>query len=267
MEKKLLIFLAGVLFLALSVASNASSSKWTLKLTSEQVQTELSLEEITNLPFEETIRRGSIYKGVLLRVLLAHKGIDIGEIEYVEITASDGYRVKYNRKLAKSFNVILAYEKNGSLLSEEKEGKIRAIVTGGRSAMQIKFVERILVKTGSWRLTLISDEQEKEYNLSELQEMPSERVSSDSRVYRGVSLMTFLKRAGIDIEAIKAVEVIAADNYAVNYKQEMILQGKIILAYEMDGAPLPEKMGRLRCVFPGKDKKMQVKKVERIIVK
>jgi len=264
-RREFLAFSIGVC-LILGAVNIAISSEWTLKLGDEQKQSEFSLNEIKSLPTAEAVRRNVTYKGVPLRVLLAHGGIDIGKIEYVEIVASDGYKVKYDGKLAKSFNVILAYEKDGSLLSEEKEGKVRVIVPGGRSAMQMKFVERIFVRTGSWRLTLISDEQEREYSLSELQKMPGKKLNSDSRVYKGVSLRMFLKRAGIDIEKIKTVKVVAIDNYAVNYEQVMVLQGKVILAYEMDGAPLPEKMGILRCVFSGEDKKMQVKKVERIIV-
>jgi DMSO/TMAO reductase YedYZ molybdopterin-dependent catalytic subunit len=133
--------------------------------------------------------------------------------------------------------------------------------------MQIKSVERIFVKTGKWRLTLISHEQEREYTLSELRKMPGQELNFNSRTYRGVSLRTFLEKVGIDIEKVKIVKVTVADNYGVDYDRAAILEDRVILAYEMDGMPLPEKMGIVRCIFLNGDKKMQVKMVERIIVK
>jgi len=264
MKRGLLAFAIGVFFV-LSMASSGISSEWALKLGTDEAQVDFSLSQLKDLPASEAQRHGFTYKGVLLRDFLTHAGIDIGKIEYVEIVASDGYKVKYDRKLARSFKVILAYEKGGLSLPE-KEGKIRAIVPGGRSATQVKSVEKIFVKTGKWRLTFISNKQEKEYTLSELQKIPSEELSFSSKTYRGVSLITFLEKAGINIEKVKTVEVISADNYRINYEQTAILNDRVILAYEMDGMPLPEKMGTVRCVFSGEDKKMQVKMVERIIV-
>jgi len=144
MKKRFLMFVAGVFFVigAATVVSAVSSEEWTLKVES---QAEFNIDEFKALPTAETERQGFTYKGVLLRDFLTYAGIDVDKIEYVELVASDGYSVRYEGELVRSSNVILAYEKNGSSLSE-KEGKVRAIVVGGRSAMQIKAVEMISVK-------------------------------------------------------------------------------------------------------------------------
>jgi len=141
-RKKLLVFAIGVFFLLVLSSSMPCSGEWSLKLTA---QAEIKLDELKDLPAVEAQRHDSTYKGVLLRDFLTYVGIDVEKVEYVELVASDGYRVRYEAELVKSSKVVLAYEKDGSPLPK-REGKVRAIVVGGRSAMQIKFVERIEVK-------------------------------------------------------------------------------------------------------------------------
>lgn len=147
MKKKSLIFILSLLSLFI-ISRRVISSEWTLKLVFGETQAEFSLSELEEFPVREAERRGAIYKGVLLRDLFIEVGIDIGRIESLEVFASDGYQVKYERRIAKGFNVILAYMKNGVPLSEEGEGKIRIIIPGGRSSLQIKFLEKIFVKLG-----------------------------------------------------------------------------------------------------------------------
>ncbi len=277
MKKKSLIFVISLFFL-LVISRSVISSEWTLKLVFGESQTEFTLDELKDLPVREAERRGAIYKGVLLRDLLVKAGLDIGKIEYIEAFSSDGYKVQYERKLAKNYEVedkirltessdiILTYEKDGAPLPE-KEGKIRVIIPGGRSSMQIKFLEKIFIKLGEWKLTLVTGDKEREYSLAELKKMPEREIEFNSKVYRGVSLKTFLEKKGVNFSKIKSVEVVASDNYKVNYELETVLEDKIILAYKVDGILFPEKMGKVRCILPGKGKKMQVKRLERIIIK
>ncbi|MCD6232509.1 molybdopterin-dependent oxidoreductase [Candidatus Aerophobetes bacterium] len=266
MKKKSLIFILSLLSLFI-ISRRVISSEWTLKLVFGETQAEFSLSELEEFPVREAEHRGAIYKGVLLRDLFIEAGIDIGRIESLEVFASDGYQVKYERRIAKGFNVILAYKKNGVPLSEEGEGKIRIIIPGGRSSLQIKFLEKIFVKLGKWRLTLVTKEKEKEYSLAILKKLPVREIEFNSKIYEGPSLKAFLEGEGINFNEIKSIEVIAADNYKVNYELEAVLEDKVILAYKVNGVPLSEKRGDIRCIFLEGGKETQVKRVERIIIK
>ncbi|MBI3611172.1 MAG: molybdopterin-dependent oxidoreductase [Nitrospirae bacterium] len=70
-------------------------------------------------------------------------------------------------------------------------------------------------------------------------------------IWRGVSLNDLLVEAGADPSAKKAV-LKAADGYSDSIPLKRAMDGDVLLAYEMNGVPLPREHGYpLRAVVPG----------------
>lgn len=241
------------------VVKAAGEAEWALKVTIAGAEYGFTLEEIKALPAREVEFHGHIYRGVPLRTLLAQTGVDIGKLESVEAIAADGYRLEYERRLIKRFDFILAYEMDGQPLPKDM-GSLRIIFPGGRSAQMMKKVEKLIVKLGEWRLTLVAEE-EKEFTLPELARLPRREVQADSKVYKGTSLEALLLEAGVDLEAVQTASVVASSGYSVDYGREVLPEP--LLAYEVDGEPLPAELGTVACLFQGE---VQVQAVERVIV-
>jgi hypothetical protein len=241
------------------IAGASLGAEWALTVTIDGAEARFTLEEIKALPAREVEFHGRIYRGAPLRALLAQAGAEIGRLEAVEAIAADGYRLEYERRLAKSFDFILAYEADGAPLPQG-EGPVRIVFPGGRSAQMMKMVERLIVRLGEWRLTLVA-EGEREFTLSELMRLPAREVQADSGVYKGAPLEAFLLEAGIDLGAVQTASVMASAGYSVDYSRELLPEP--LLAYELDGGPLPAELGTVACLFRGE---VQVQAVERVIL-
>lgn len=242
-----------------AIAAREAEAEWALTVTVDGAEFKFTLEEIKALPAREVEFHGHIYRGVPLRALLAQAGADIGKLERVEAVAADGYRLEYERRLAKRFDFILAYEMDGQPLPQDM-GPLRIVFPGGRSAQMMKMVEWLIVELGEWRLTLVAEE-EREFTLPELKRLPTREVQADSRVYKGAPLEALLLEAGVDLEAVQTASVMASSGYSVDYGREVLQEP--LLAYELDGNPLPQELGTVACLFRGE---VQVEAVERVIV-
>lgn len=250
--------------LAITVeASEYEETGWTLNVTIDGTSAEFTLDEIKELSTNEVEFHNHLYRGPAVRTLLARADVDIGKLKSVRAIASDGYRIEYDRRLAKHFDFILAHEMDGEPLPPDM-GNLRIVFPGGRSRMVVKMVERLVVKLGEWRFTLATNGEE-EFTLSEIEELPSREVAADSNVYKGVSLPVFLTEAGIDLGTVQTASVMASNGYQVGYDQAMLAdtESAPLLAYEVNGEPLPEEVGTVVCLHKGE---LQVEFVERVIV-
>ena len=82
-------------------------------------------------------------------------------------------------------------------------------------------------------------------------ENPVGGTSIGNAIWRGVQLSELLTEAGVKSETRKVVFK-AADGYTDSVTLAQAMEGKILLAYEMNGVPLPRKHGYpLRAVVPG----------------
>ncbi|MCR4403907.1 MAG: molybdopterin-dependent oxidoreductase [Candidatus Acetothermia bacterium] len=243
------------------LAASETGAEWALTLTIDGAEAKFTLEEIEALPSREVEFHEHIYRGTPLRTLLTQAGVDIGRLEAVKAIAADGYRLEYERRLVKRFDFILAYEADGKPLPQG-EGPLRIVFPGGRSAQMMKMVERLIVKLGEWRLTLVAKE-EREFTLPELERLPAREVQADSKIYKGIPLEALLLAAGVDLGAVQTASVMASSGYFVDYGREALSESEPLLAYELDGGPLPAELGALACLFRGE---VQVKAVERVIV-
>ncbi len=85
-----------------------------------------------------------------------------------------------------------------------------------------------------------------------------------NQVWKGTPLAPLLKKAGIKPEAIR-VRWYAADGYSNSIPLERVLHPDTMLAYEMDGRPLPREHGYpLRVLIPGHYGQKMPKWLERI---
>lgn len=85
-----------------------------------------------------------------------------------------------------------------------------------------------------------------------------------NQVWKGTPLVPLLKEAGIKPEATR-VRWYAADGYSNSLPLERVLHPDTMLAYEMDGAPLPREHGYpLRVLIPGHYGQKMPKWLERI---
>lgn len=83
--------------------------------------------------------------------------------------------------------------------------------------------------------------------------------------WQGVSLQTLLAQTGGALPAAKHVVFFSADGYAASLPLADLLQARTLLAYDMNGVPLPQRHGfPLRAVVPGRYGEQSAKWVTRI---
>ncbi len=83
----------------------------------------------------------------------------------------------------------------------------------------------------------------------ELAALPVAQVAHRERTYTGVRLRDLLTELGADASAPLLAS--AADGYAQALAPEVLGRDDALLAYAVDGAPLPAGEGPLRLVVPG----------------
>jgi DMSO/TMAO reductase YedYZ molybdopterin-dependent catalytic subunit len=83
----------------------------------------------------------------------------------------------------------------------------------------------------------------------ELAGMPVAEVTLHERTYTGVRLRDLL--AALEADAGAPLQASAADGYAQALAPEVLERDDALLAYAVDGGPLPDGEGPLRLVVPG----------------
>jgi len=129
------------------------------------------------------------------------------------------------------------------------------------------------VTSSEWHLTIISDAESHEFSIEDIKALPFNEVQAEFKetgtlnTYKGAVLRELLKAAGADTSRLKSVDVEARDGFFASLDRELAMREDVVLAYEMDGGPLPTAMGKVRLVAVGQATKFQVKLVARITVK
>lgn len=124
-----------------------------------------------------------------------------------------------------------------------------------------------------WTLTVVVAGAERSFSLADLEALPEAEVrymakeTGQENTYQGVRLRDLLVAVGADLARLETVEVEAEDGFLAAYPREVALRDTSVLVWRMDGAPLPDSMGRVRMLSPGESNKFQVKFVSRITVK
>ena len=95
----------------------------------------------------------------------------------------------------------------------------------------------------------------------ELMAMPAGTVEYHGEQYRGVPLAALVPAIGLEIDA--PLTATAADGYAQTLAPEVLGRSDALLAYAVDGGPLPADTGPLRLVVPGA-KGLSVKQLVRL---
>jgi DMSO/TMAO reductase YedYZ molybdopterin-dependent catalytic subunit len=107
------------------------------------------------------------------------------------------------------------------------------------------------------------------YSYDQLLTMPETAVSADLRCYgnlvtsgewSGVSLSYLLQKAGSD-PTVASISFFAQDGYKVSLPLEEAIQSDVIIAYQLDGSPLPE---TLRLVLPEENGNMWISMITSI---
>lgn len=261
MRKNLTPLVLLLILLGLSSFGLATEG-WTLQVQFAGTQAQFSLEELKALPSVEIKRLDEVWQGVSIRTVLSQAGADIGKLEWVEPWGADGYHKRYDRLTSKEFTTILAYEKDGQPLSAE-EGPLRSVYPNAHGKMMVRQVDKLMAKLGTWRLTLVSDEQEKEFTLGELKKLPNQEIILGEHAYKGAPLQALLTANEIDLTAVQTLSAVASAGTSVKYKPEELTESSLLLAYEKDGQPLPEGLGTVALISQDE---VQVKRLERVVV-
>ena len=106
----------------------------------------------------------------------------------------------------------------------------------------------------------------KSYTAADLAELPATEASFQEVGYKGVSLVALLRDAGFDPQALKAVKVVAADGYSVNYDPALFQREDVVVAYARADGPLAADDGTVRMVVPDAEGKLNVRMLARIEV-
>jgi DMSO/TMAO reductase YedYZ molybdopterin-dependent catalytic subunit len=137
------------------------------------------------------------------------------------------------------------------------------------------------VEVGRWRLELTGlVRRPRTWTYAEVQQMPAETrpvtlecISNEvggnllsTALWRGVTLETLLEQGGgTGTVAGKHVVFYAIDGYATSLPLEALLEARTLLAWQMNGSPLPDRHGfPLRAVVPGRYGEQSAKWVTRV---
>ena len=96
---------------------------------------------------------------------------------------------------------------------------------------------------------------------AELVAMPAGTVEYHGKQYTGVPLVALVPALGLKVDA--PLTATAADGYTQTLAPEVLGRADALLAYTVDGGPLPADAGPLRLVVPGA-RGLSVKQVVRL---
>ena len=106
----------------------------------------------------------------------------------------------------------------------------------------------------------------KDYTAADLAGLPATEASFEGTGYKGVVLGALLRDAGFDPAALRAVKVVAADGYSVNYDPALFRREDVLVAYARADGPLAADDGTVRMVVPGAEGKLNVRMLSKIEV-
>ncbi len=140
------------LSLITSVGKVSANTEWNLTVTNlAGSATNYSLDQLLAMPVTNVsasllcygnIVTYGIWSGVSLSYLLQQAGVD-STVASIDFLAQDGYAVSIPLQVAAQPNVIIAYEKNGSPLTEE----LRLVLPDENGAMWIALITSIKMDT------------------------------------------------------------------------------------------------------------------------
>ena len=108
-------------------------------------------------------------------------------------------------------------------------------------------------------LVTIGDIQET-FALEDLQVLPSEEVSINGVLYKGVTMSTLFEVVSVNPDTLKALKAVASDGYSVNYDPAQILKDDVLVAYALaDGTSLSADDGNFRMVLPDEEGKLNLR--------
>ena len=201
----------------------------------------------------------------------------------VKVVAADGYSYTFSiADIARNDNIIVAYTVNGLPLPEDRY-PLRVVgsglVSGGQRVGQISRIELLNLPElpPDWELELsgvLSTTLSATEFIAEATANPASWVDSSNNTYNGVALWrlagmvddadptTFndaLATIGYDIKSI------ASDGYSRVITSSLVARNdNILVAYEMNGAPLPEDRYPLKLVGAGLSSRDMVSMLARI---
>ena len=90
--------------------------------------------------------------------------------------------------------------------------------------------------------------------------LPSEDVSFNGVLYKGVTMSTLLEVVSVNPDSLKALKAVATDGYSVNYDPAQILKENVLVAYALaDGSSLSADDGNYRMILPDEGGKLNLR--------
>ncbi len=199
----------------------------------------------------------------------------------VEVMAKDGYSATFSAsEINRNDNIIVANELNGEALPDS-DAPLRIVgpnLSGMRKVSRIAKISVISTTSdNSWTLTLEGEKTEdidkQEYE-SISQEDGRTWTCKEGNNWNGVPLWQLVKRVddsdpdsfddGYSEEGY-TVEIVASDGYSIPFESGRVARNdNMLLAYQMNGEPIPEDSAPLELVGPNLYDSEGVKKVVKI---
>jgi hypothetical protein len=110
-------------------------------------------------------------------------------------------------------------------------------------------------------LTVTDGETQHTLTAEDLAGLTQTEADLDGATYQGATLTAILEAAGVSLEGVTAVKVVATDGYTNTYDAAIIGRDDVILAYSKAGGPLANNEVPFRMVVPGAENSVQARMV------
>jgi len=198
------------------------------------------------------------WTGAPLQTFLKEAGVS--DFKQLIFIAEDGYMVSLSKQELEG--AILAYKKDGSLLSERDGKPVRLVVPNQPGSTWVKYVKEIVVVTGGPTLKFEGKVKVKlEIPLEYLKTIANYEVTVEKKgktvTYKGVRLLELLDKVRILDDAVN-ITFIAEDGYQLTLPLEEV--------FNMENAIITVEDNSFRLIIPDYSSKYWVKKLVKIVI-
>ncbi len=146
----MIMYISILLIMALTACTSSkdgtsvSSTEPILLVSSGDTSKTYTRADLEALGASQAVFKDITYVGVSLSTLLQNAGFSLDEAKAIKAVAADGYSINYEPVQISAADVIVAYARTDSNLSEE-DGSFRIVIPGAEGKMNIRMLVELQV--------------------------------------------------------------------------------------------------------------------------